>query len=637
MQKYAPLFSRIYNLLNENSSGMTIREVSESIGVNRISTAKYLGLLQVQGMVDVRQRGSAKFFFPSHRFPFSSIQRFIRDWYLLFDHGGYIAAIHPDFLKALHLSAPGVLGKRINALGIPETLDPAFLAEIKETIRGHEPQERDLAFTILERRCSFHVIFVPVIFGAGKAGGGIILREKQELPAWDLPSVDIPGSYSMYISPEGRILAANDTCATELGRPKEEIIGAPCRAFILKEDWPLLARYAGILTPENPVAVFEVRTLRPSGRMGWLRTINRAVYNDAGTLLGYLSLNIDITSRKRKEEQIRKYQDSLEKKIETQDQELQEFSRQLTRQIADRDILENQLRLTQFTLDLSPDLILWISPDGRVIYANPPVLGLLGYTVQMITCLSWDDVALQSAGCRWSDIWSVTKENLQLVRRTNLVKANGVKNEVETHFRYLNYGSREYCFCYVRDIPKKNEGMQKEGLLEDHLSAILDGIPDAVVVLNTEKKVIVWNRALEKLTGVPAREMLGKGDGDHAVPVYGDRSGMLLDLIFGDNPSVRKKYQFINRFGESLLSEKFFPKFLGREDRSLRFTAFPVRGKEGEFIGAFEIIQDITFMEFPGSGEMKNSRICGKDPPQPTVALPSTPPENSRNDPGTRT
>ncbi|MEN6609864.1 MAG: PAS domain-containing protein [Methanoregulaceae archaeon] len=594
---------------------MTIREIAESLGANRISAAKYLDILQIQGMVDVRQRGSAKFYFPSHRFSFLSLQKFVRDWYLLLDNGGYVAAIHPGFLRQLHLSAPGVLGKRITVLGIPEILDPVFRAELKETIRGREPRERDLTLTILGGKYSFHIIFVPVIFGTGKAGGGIILQRIPEPQTSDMPLPEIPGSHIVYVSPEGRILAANDTCFRELKRPRDEIIGAYCHSFIPKEDWPLLSQYAEKATPENPVGAFEVRVVMSPGKIGWLRAINRAIYDNAGTLLGYISLNIDITARKKKEEQLQKSRDSLEKKVESQEQEFRYLTRQLHREISNRDQLEIRFRLTQFALDLSPDLILWLTPDGRVQYANPPVLDLLGYTTQMITSFSWDKFAVPYGDSEWSEIWSRTKEKLQYAGELSLIKANGIKTDVRVHFRYLNYGSQEYCFCFVRDISEKKEMMRRIALQEQHLATILNGIPDSVLALDTEKKVVVWNRALEELTGVPAKDMLGRGNGEHAVPVYGERSGMLLDLVFEDNPSILKKYQYIHRSGESLSSEKFFPKFRGGDDRSFRFTAFPMKGSNGEITGAFEAIRDITSREVPYPGEMKKVRRSGKDNP----------------------
>ena len=47
---------------------------------------------------------------------------------------------------------------------------------------------------------------------------------------------------------------------------------------------------------------------------------------------------------------------------------------------------------------------------------------------------------------------------------------------------------------------------------EHRLADIINFLPDATFAIDTEGHVISWNRAIEEITGIPAREMLGKGD-----------------------------------------------------------------------------------------------------------------------------
>ena len=57
---------------------------------------------------------------------------------------------------------------------------------------------------------------------------------------------------------------------------------------------------------------------------------------------------------------------------------------------------------------------------------------------------------------------------------------------------------------------KSAESALKES--ERRLANIISFLPDATFVINNEGKVIAWNRAIEKLTGIKAERMLGKGD-----------------------------------------------------------------------------------------------------------------------------
>ena len=64
------------------------------------------------------------------------------------------------------------------------------------------------------------------------------------------------------------------------------------------------------------------------------------------------------------------------------------------------------------------------------------------------------------------------------------------------------------------------------------LTDIINFLPDATLVIDGEGHVIAWNRAIEEMTGIPAEEMLGKGDYEYAIPFYGERRPILVDLVF---------------------------------------------------------------------------------------------------------
>ena len=65
---------------------------------------------------------------------------------------------------------------------------------------------------------------------------------------------------------------------------------------------------------------------------------------------------------------------------------------------------------------------------------------------------------------------------------------------------------------------------------ERRLADIINFLPDATFVINREGVVIAWNRAIEKMTGIKAAHILGKGDYEHALPFYGERRPMFIEL-----------------------------------------------------------------------------------------------------------
>ena len=52
---------------------------------------------------------------------------------------------------------------------------------------------------------------------------------------------------------------------------------------------------------------------------------------------------------------------------------------------------------------------------------------------------------------------------------------------------------------------------------------IINFLPDATFAIDTSGVVIAWNRVMEKMTGIPSEQILGKGNYEHAIPFYHER------------------------------------------------------------------------------------------------------------------
>jgi PAS domain S-box-containing protein len=132
-------------------------------------------------------------------------------------------------------------------------------------------------------------------------------------------------------------------------------------------------------------------------------------------------------------------------------------------------------------------------------------------------------------------------------------------------------------------------------LQESHrqLADIINLMPDAVLVIDHEGKVIAWNRAMEEMTGTKAEEMLGKGDYEYAVPFYGEPRPILIDLVTRPQKELEQKYAQIRKEGGLLTGETYVPELRGREAYLLA-TASALRDADGAVVGAIEVIRDIT-------------------------------------------
>jgi PAS domain S-box-containing protein len=128
---------------------------------------------------------------------------------------------------------------------------------------------------------------------------------------------------------------------------------------------------------------------------------------------------------------------------------------------------------------------------------------------------------------------------------------------------------------------------------EQRLSDIIEFLPDATLVVNRDGKVIAWNRAIEEMTGIKAEDMLGKGDYEYALPFYGERRSILIDLALHPEPEREKSYTNIERKGDILFGEAYTPGLIGGKTH-LSATASVLRNAKGEIVAAIECIRDNT-------------------------------------------
>lgn len=123
------------------------------------------------------------------------------------------------------------------------------------------------------------------------------------------------------------------------------------------------------------------------------------------------------------------------------------------------------------------------------------------------------------------------------------------------------------------------------------LSEIIANLPDPVFVINTDHKVIAWNRAIEKMVGIPADQMIGKGEYEYAISFHGAKQPFLIDLVLCPDTEIEKTYPEFRREGEIITGELFYHH--QGQDRYIRVRASPLHSKDN-ISGAIATIRDIT-------------------------------------------
>ncbi|MEM9005644.1 MAG: EAL domain-containing protein [Cyanobacteria bacterium P01_F01_bin.86] len=173
--------------------------------------------------------------------------------------------------------------------------------------------------------------------------------------------------------------------------------------------------------------IVEERTRRGDGSWGWLETTKTPFRDAQGRLAGTVGIAADISNRK---------------------------------------AAEKLLKMTQYGVHNSSDGIIWVTVDARIIYANPAICKLLGYSEEELTALSVFDIDPDFPPENWESAWEVTKAGqdgciLESRHRTK----DGRLCPVEIVGNYFELDGIEYEFVRIRDISDRK---QAERLLADY-------------------------------------------------------------------------------------------------------------------------------------------------------------------------
>jgi len=152
---------------------------------------------------------------------------------------------------------------------------------------------------------------------------------------------------------------------------------------------------------------------------------------------------------------------------------------------------------------------------------------------------------------------------------------------------------RRFLVGTCEDITERRQLVEELKDSQRHMAELLDFLPDATLVIDREGQVTAWNREIERLTGVKAKNMLGRGNYEYALPFYGERRPILVDLVKVSKKELETKYAHLERRGQVLFGEAYTPKLKGIQT-FLTATATVLRDSRGKVVGAIECIRDIT-------------------------------------------
>ncbi len=239
--------------------------------------------------------------------------------------------------------------------------------------------------------------------------------------------------------------------------------------------------------------------------------------------------------------------------------------------------------------------IVYILKGDRFVYVNPALVKLTAFSeTELLNMNFWDvvhpdfrKIARQRGLDRQRGFVVPAAYELKLIN-----KKYGAVWIYLTGSRIIYEGEPAVMASAIdiTELKHGQEALQESQTLLDH---IINFLPDAALVINSEGKILSWNRAMVKLTGFKAQNMLGKSNFEHALPFYGERRPMLIDLVLEPDEVIRQYYPLMSWVDDNLAAEFFIPTF-GSGGAFIWGFATPLYNSRGEIIGAIETIRDVT-------------------------------------------
>ncbi len=262
---------------------------------------------------------------------------------------------------------------------------------------------------------------------------------------------------------------------------------------------------------------------------------------------------------------------------------------------AEKALQESEERYRSF-FKTSKDCIFITSKEGRWIDFNDAAVQLFGYSSReeffrvSITDL-YANPEDRGRHLKFIDEHGFSREFPLDLRKKDgtiihaLITSVGLQDETGRVVKYQGT---------IRDITEHRVAEEELKKAHDQLLGIIEFLPDATFVIDRDKKVIAWNRAMEEMTGIRKEDIIGKGNYAYGVPFYGEPRPILIDLIDKRDEEIESKYIRIDRTGRAIFGEAYVPSLFRGKGAYVLATASLLYDSDGILIGSIESIRDIT-------------------------------------------
>ncbi|HOO71427.1 MAG TPA: PAS domain S-box protein [Spirochaetota bacterium] len=265
------------------------------------------------------------------------------------------------------------------------------------------------------------------------------------------------------------------------------------------------------------------------------------------------------------------------------------------RKNAERLLIESEKKYEVIFNGAAEGILIASMETKKFLYSNPTICSMLGYTSDELRNMSVKDIhppedlpfVYEVFESESTDMMQLSPEIPCLRKDGSIFYANINTSRISIDDTPCNVG-------LFTDVTERKKYKDQILSMSQRFNDIIESIPDAVFVIDREKKVVAWNRAIEEISGVKKEYILGKGNHEYAIPIYGKRKPMLVDLLDEPDKEAESCYKYVIRSDNKILAETYNPNLYGGRGAHLWGVATPLFDKDGNRFGSIEVIKDVT-------------------------------------------
>ncbi|MDU0458971.1 MAG: EAL domain-containing protein [Geobacteraceae bacterium] len=258
-----------------------------------------------------------------------------------------------------------------------------------------------------------------------------------------------------------------------------------------------------------------------------------------------------------------------------------------------------EMSRTEQTLRHLVDTVIHVDSLGQIESINPAAVTAFGYAPAEI---SGHDLAVIIPGFSLGDAAqrpesAICGERNKLRQRQETIgcRKDGTCFPVQVSISTLQLEGHISYIAIIQDISERKQVAAALADQKEFAESLVRNSAVPAFVIDTGRRVLIWNHACEELTGIAAKDIIGRDQVWKAF--YAEQRPVLAEIVIDGIPDkIPENYHNFGRSSfipEGIQAEGWYPDLNGA-DRYLIFNAAPVRNSRGELLAVIETFEEVT-------------------------------------------